>query len=70
MSFIFFVCGDVRVIKITVGWINCLGHRIPHFRVTAYTLPFGIFVDGLLGLDLLMKIGAVIHTAEGMIEVF
>ena len=55
---------------VRVGWINCLGHRTPHFRVTAYTLPFGIFVDGLLGMDLLMKIGAVIHTAEGMIEVF
>lgn len=54
---------------VIVRWLHSLGHRIPHFRVVTYSLPFGTFVEGLLGMDFLVRIGATIRAAEGVIEV-
>jgi len=54
---------------VTVQWFHSLGRRISRFRVVAYSLPFGTFVEGLLGMDVLVRLGATIHAAEGMIEV-
>lgn len=39
---------------------NCLGAEFKNFPVVAHTLPSGTFVDGLLGMDFLNHVGAVI----------
>ena len=48
---------------------NSLGEKISDFSVVAYTVPFTTLIDGLLGMDFLKKIGAVIDIANGIIEI-
>lgn len=40
---------------ISVQQFHCLGQRIDNFDLLAYTLPSGIYVDGLLGMDFLNR---------------
>jgi len=48
---------------------SCLGHTIKNFKVVTHTLPPESFVDGLLAMDFLYHIKAVINTERGEIEV-
>ena len=53
---------------VKVDWFNSLGKKISDFHIVAYTLPFATLIDGLLGMDFLKRIGAVIDIANGVIE--
>ena len=61
--------GNIMAPIVEVEWFHSLGDRINNFRVVAYTLSFGTYIDGLLGMDFLTKIKAVIKVAEKSIEV-
>lgn len=54
---------------VSVDWFNALGCKLTDFRVVAHTLPFGTFVDGLLGIDFLVKADAVVRIVEKTIDV-
>jgi predicted aspartyl protease len=53
---------------VRVSWFHCLGQRVEDFAVAAYTLPPGVFVDGLLGMDFLLHCQAVIAVESGAIH--
>ena len=61
--------GDIIAPAVEVKWFHSLGRRIDNFRVVAHTLPFGTYIDGLLGMDFLTRIKAVIKIANKSIEV-
>ena len=52
---------------VAVPWFHCLGIRVEDFPVAAHTLPPEAFVDGLLGMDFLLRCGAVISVKSGEI---
>ena len=58
--------GYIIAPKVRVISFNTLGKR---FRRIAHTLPFGGPIDGLLGMDLLLRLKAKISTATGIVEV-
>ena len=61
--------GYIIAPAVRVEWFNCLGYRVDAFRVVSHTLPFSTFIDGLLGMDFLTRIGAVINTSAKSIIV-
>lgn len=46
---------------------SCFGKSIKDFEVLGHTLPFGVYVDGLLGMDFLGKFDIEIKTRNGEI---
>ncbi len=40
---------------VLVKRLNCMGSLLENFEILAHTLPFGAYVDGLLGMDFLCK---------------
>lgn len=54
--------------RVHVLWFQCLGQKKEEMPVVAHTLPFGILVDGLLGMDFLRPLNARLLMAEGIIE--
>ena len=44
---------------------HCLGKVIENFEVLAHTLPFGTYVDGLLGMDFMNKFKVEIKIYSG-----
>ncbi len=58
--------GSITAPVIPVPWIHCLGNRIEQFPIVACALPTNAFIDGLLGMDFLIRCAAVIdvHKAE------
>ena len=61
--------GIVEVPIVAVPWFNCLGERLKNFSIVTYTLPATTFVDGLLGMDFLTLIQAVVYAKEGEIRI-
>ena len=61
--------GIVEAPVVAVPWFNCLGERVENFPIVAYTLPATTFVDGLLGMDFLSQIQAIINTKDGEIRI-
>jgi predicted aspartyl protease len=61
--------GIVEAPVVAVPWFNCLGERVESFPIVAYTLPATTFADGLLGMDFLALIQAVIYAREGEIRI-
>lgn len=61
--------GIVEAPIVAVPWFNCLGERLKNFSIVAYTLPATTFVDGLLGMDFLTLIQAVVYAKEGEIRI-
>ncbi len=49
-------------------WINCLGQRIEDFPLIAYTIPVAAFFDGVLGMDFLNHVEAIISVAKAEIS--
>lgn len=47
---------------------SCLGRQFRNFPVVAHTLPSGAFVDGLLGMDLLNRLSAVLDLDRATIR--
>jgi predicted aspartyl protease len=52
---------------VSVNQFNCLGRLINNFEIFAHTLPFGAYVDGLLGMDFLNKFEIEIRIYSGVI---
>ncbi len=52
-----------------VDWFHALGNKVTDFQLVAYNLPFGTFVNGLLGIDFLVKVDAVITVVKKIIDV-
>lgn len=61
--------GIIEAPIVAVPWFNCLGERLKFFSIVAYTLPATTFVDGLLGMDFLTLIQAVVYAKEGEIRI-
>jgi len=61
--------GYLVVPQIKVQRFDCLGCKIEGFEVVGHTIPPESFVDGLLGMDFLTRVKAVIDTDKGEIEV-
>lgn len=70
--------GDVRVItgngvvmapRLTVDWLHLFGKRFEDVQVVAYTIPWSGFFDGLLGMDMLVRLASQIDTGNGRIRV-
>jgi clan AA aspartic protease (TIGR02281 family) len=59
--------GMIRAPKTIVSQFNCLGCLIENFSVVALDLPARSPAAGLLGMDFLMTVGAVIDIKKGEI---
>lgn len=57
----------VPVIKVLS--FNCLGVLRENYPVVALDLPINSFTDGLLGMDFLYQVNAVIDVAKGEIKI-
>ena len=61
--------GALDVPIVTVPWFNCLGRVRENYPIVALDLPVNSFTDGLLGMDFLKEVGALIDTAQAQITV-
>lgn len=52
---------------VLVDNFNCLGQQLDNFEILAHTLPFGAYIDGLLGMDFLLKFDIEIKTSSAEI---
>ncbi len=52
---------------VSVNQFHCLGSLLENFEIFAHTLPFGSYVDGLLGMDFLCKFETEIRLYSGEI---
>ena len=60
--------GVLQVPIVVVPWFNCIGCRIDQFSVLALDLPPSAQVDGLLGMDFLTRVGAVVDVEKGEVR--
>lgn len=60
--------GAIEAPVINVVWFNCLGERAEKFPIVAYSLPETTFVDGLLGMDFLTRVRAIIPVGDASIQ--
>ena len=60
--------GVITAPVVAVPWFNCLGVKKDSFPVIALNLPANTYQLGLLGMDFLREIKAVIDVAEGEIR--
>jgi clan AA aspartic protease (TIGR02281 family) len=61
--------GNLQAPLLQLAWFNCLGQSIQDCPVLAWNLPSGVTASGLLGMDFLTRINAVIDTKKGEILV-
>jgi predicted aspartyl protease len=54
---------------VSVNNFNCFGRSVKEFSVLGHTLPMGVYVDGLLGMDFLSSFNMEIRTKSGEIVV-
>lgn len=52
---------------VLVNRFHCIGSLLENFEIFAHTLPFGAYVDGLLGMDFLSKFEIEIKLYSGEI---
>lgn len=50
---------------VSVETFSCFGKSLKDFIILGHTLPFGVYVDGLLGMDFLSKFDIEIKTKVG-----
>ena len=60
--------GALDVPIVTVPWFNCLGIKRENYPVVGLDLPASSFTDGLLGMDFLRFVKAVIDVAQAEIR--
>ena len=60
--------GALDVPIVAVPWFNCLGIKRENYPVVALSLPASSFTDGLLGMDFLREVGAIIDVANAEIR--
>jgi aspartyl protease family protein len=56
--------GVIAVPIVAVPWFNCLGVKYENYPVVGLDLPVSSFTDGLLGIDFLRAVKAVIDVAK------
>jgi aspartyl protease family protein len=56
--------GAISVPIVAVPWFNCLGVKRENYPVVGLNLPASSFTDGLLGMDFLRAVRAVIDVAK------
>ncbi len=61
--------GNLQAAIVQLNWFNCLGSQIQDFSILAWDLPRGVNASGLLGMDFLCRLGAIIDTSNGTISV-
>ena len=61
--------GYVLAPMVTVDWLQALGKKRQEFQVLAHTLPPAGPIDGLLGMDFLVRIKAKLDLAAGTAEI-
>ena len=61
--------GTIIVPLVSVNQFQSLGKKRRGWKVAAHTLPIGLPIDGLLGMDFLWALKARIDLAKGIIEV-
>lgn len=60
--------GSISVPIVAVPLFNCMGVKRKSFPVVGLNLPARSFTDGLLGMDFLIEINAVIDVAKAEIK--
>ena len=55
-------------VRLTVGSITALGRTLKNFPVLCHSLPAGIMVDGLLGLDFFRGARLAIDFRKGIVS--
>ncbi|MEG4964013.1 MULTISPECIES: retropepsin-like aspartic protease [unclassified Microcoleus] len=60
--------GRIYVPVINVSWFNCVGKLIENFDVFAHDIPPNLRIDGLLGMDFLIRFQAVISVSDAEIR--
>lgn len=59
----------ITVPRVRLRRFHCLGKVLENFPVLCHTVPFGVYLDGLLGMDFLRAFDIAIHPQRGYIEV-
>lgn len=59
----------ITVPRVRLRRFHCLGKVVENFPVLCHTVPFGIHVNGLLGMDFLQAFDITIHVRRGYIDV-
>ena len=54
---------------VSVNTFNCLGQNLKYFNILAHTLPAGVYVDGLLGMDFFSRFNIEIKISSGEIVI-
>ena len=60
--------GAIAVPIVSVPWFNCMGVKRQNYPVVGLDLPASSFTDGLLGMDFLTEVKAVIDVAKAEIR--
>ena len=60
--------GVITVPIVAIPWFSCLGIKRENFPVVALNLPSNSFTDGLLGMDFLREVKAIINVAKAEIQ--
>ena len=60
--------GAIAVPIVSVPWFNCMGVKRENYPVVGLDLPASSFADGLLGMDFLIEVKAVIDVAQAQIR--
>ena len=60
--------GALTLPSVAVPWFNCLGVKRENYPVVGLDLPAKSFTDGLLGMDFLREVKAIIDVAQGEIR--
>ena len=60
--------GALTLPSVAVPWFNCLGVKRENYPVVGLDLPAQSFTDGLLGMDFLREVQAIIDVAQGEIR--
>lgn len=61
--------GTIIAPFVTVRRVQALGEQRADWKVAAHTLPLGLPIDGLLGMDFLCDVRARIDLAAGSLEI-
>jgi predicted aspartyl protease len=59
--------GLVQAPTVRVAWLNCLGERIEDYPVLALDLPRSGYINGILGMDFLLRYNALIDIGKRQI---
>jgi aspartyl protease family protein len=59
--------GLIQAPIIRVAWFNCLGERLEDYPVLSLDLPISSYINGILGMDFLLRFNALIDIGKRQI---